>query len=96
LVRECATDEIVPVGCAVQNGAGCAVEKMEANEEPINRLDIGSEKRLVLGELCGRHGVEVRRRRRVAEVEGTGRVDEAFLEALERIGCVLEIACWTL
>ena len=91
MVRECATIEIVPVGCAVQDGAGCAVVKMDASEEPVNRLDIGSEKRLVLGELGARHGVKVRRRRGVAEVEGTGRVDEALLKALQHEGAVLKV-----
>jgi hypothetical protein len=91
LVRECTTVQIVAVSCAVQDSAGCTVEKMDANDEPVNRLDIGSEKRLVLGELGARHGVKVRRRRGVAEVEGTGRVDEALLEALEHEGAVLKV-----
>ena len=53
MVRECTTVEIVAVSCAVQDGAGCAVEKMDANDEPVNRLDIGCEKRFVFCELGG-------------------------------------------
>jgi hypothetical protein len=64
---------------------------MDAREEPVNRLDIGREKSLVLGELGARHGGKVRWRRGVAEVEGTGRVDKALLEALEHKGAVLKI-----
>jgi hypothetical protein len=41
--------------------------------------------------LGARHGVKVRWRRGVAEVEGIGRVDEALLEALEHEGAVLKV-----
>ncbi len=88
---EGAANHVCVVRGAVEHRAGDSIEEVQAYDDAIDRFDVCGEERLVLDEVGGRHGIEVRRRCGIAHVERAGRVDEALFEAFEREGAVLEI-----
>ena len=91
VVGEGAAGEVVAVGGAGEDGAGDGVEEVDAHVDAIDRLDVGGEQGFVLGEVGRRHGIEVGRWCGIAHVEGALGVGEAFFEAFEGEGGVLEV-----